>query len=285
MIKIHEYSQEELERFRHFQSLSYDILDSAAADLCAGRSEIEAAHSLRKAFHLAGAHNYFHVPVALFGKRCAYPGEFGAFEALPTDQTLDEGDSFILDAAPIFDGYTVDTSCAYDFGENPIFRQLDQELPILRRLIRDRINEGSTFQKIAWEVDDHIRDRGFENCHRKHIGAVLGHRVTKADSTRLSTWTYKGLAVKQVSWFLARSRLARGKFRNMTPNWNHTDSCKGVAPHGLWAIEPHLACDGIGVKFEEILVIDNDGARWLDDDLPHHRRWAEFSEDNACLSA
>ena len=118
--------------------------------------------------------------------------------------------------------------------------------------------------------------RGYENCHKKHIGTVLGHMVTKADTNRLASWSYKGLAVKQVSWFLTRSRLARGKRRNMTPNWNHTNACKDVAPYGLWAVEPHLASGNVGVKFEEILIIDEDGARWLDDDLPHHRRWKKF---------
>jgi len=39
-------------------------------------------------------------------------------------------------------------------------------------------------------------------------------------------------------------------------------------------MEPHIARDGVGAKFEEILIIDADGARWLDDDLPHTRRWA-----------
>ena len=277
MIKAHGYSAEELDRFRHFQRLSYEILDSTAQNLRVGNSETEATRMLRKAFHLAGAHNYFHVPVALFGERSAYPGEFGAFEALPTERVLKEGDTFILDAAPIFDGYTVDTSCAYNFSDDDVFRKLDEELPTLRRLIKDRIDEGGTFQKIAWEVDDYIRERGYENCHKKHIGAVLGHMVTKADTDRLASWSYKGLAVKQVSWFLTRSRLARGKRRNMTPNWNHTNACKDVAPYGLWAVEPHLASGNVGVKFEEILIIDEDGARWLDDDLPHHRRWNNFT--------
>lgn len=276
MIKAKGYSVEELDRFRHFQKLSYEILDSTAKNLQIGIGEREATHALRKAFHLAGAHNYFHVPVALFGERSAYPGDFGAFEALPTDRVLKDDDTFILDAAPIFDGYTVDTSCAYNFSDSDVFRKLDQELPTLRRLIKDRIDEGCTFQNIAWEVDDFIRARGYENCHRKHIGAVLGHMVTKADTNRLASWSYKGLAVKQVSWFLTRSRLARGKRREMTPNWNHTNTCKGVAPFGLWAVEPHLASGDVGVKFEEILIIDEDGARWLDDDLPHHRRWKNF---------
>jgi len=149
---------------------------------------------------VAGAHNYFHVPVALFGERTSYPGDFGGFEALSTDNRLCEGDVVILDAAPIFDGYTVDASLSWNWGGDDTFDSLDAQLPALRHLIHDRINDGASFQAIAWEVDDRIREVGFENCHRKHIGAVLGHRVTKAESTRLSSWSYKGLAVKQVAW-------------------------------------------------------------------------------------
>lgn len=59
----------------------------------------------------------------------------------------------ILDATPIFDGYTVDTSCAYDPGASSIFRLLDAELPTLRKLIRIRINEGGTFQWIATRMN------------------------------------------------------------------------------------------------------------------------------------
>jgi Xaa-Pro aminopeptidase len=240
--------------------------------LTPGVNEKSTARKMRKAFHEAGAHNYFHVPVALFGERSAYPGEFGAFEALATDRVLEKSDTVILDAAPIFDGYTVDTSYAFNFGKSEVFDRIDRELPILRDLIEQSVNDGKMFQQIAWEVDDYIRERGFENCHRKHIGAVLGHLVTKSTSQRLAAWSYKGLAVKQVSWFLARSR-----FSGPTPNWNHTNACKGVAPYGLWAVEPHLAEGNVGAKFEEILIIDKDGARWLDNDLPHHRRWAKFT--------
>jgi hypothetical protein len=44
---------------------------------------------------------------------------------------------------------------------------------------------------------------------------------------------------------------------------------------GLWAFEPHIARDDVGAKWEELLVIDQDRAYWLDDDLPHVRRWNE----------
>jgi hypothetical protein len=42
----------------------------------------------------------------------------------------------------------------------------------------------------------------------------------------------------------------------------------------MWAIEPHLGFRGVGVKFEELLVVTDADAYWLDDDLPHVRRWA-----------
>lgn len=32
---------------------------------------------------------------------------------------------------------------------------------------------------------------------------------------------------------------------------------------------------GVGAKFEELLVITDDDAFWLDDDLPHVHRWRE----------
>lgn len=273
MIKVNGYSADELAAFRNYQRIAFGVLDSVAATLQPGMTEHDAARQMRKAFHEAGAHNYFHVPVALFGERTTYPGDFGEFEALPTNRALNNKDVVILDAAPVFCGYTVDTSLAVNFSGRAGFDELDRYLPELRQVILDQVVEGISFQKIAWSVDDRIREFGAENCHRKHIGAVLGHRVTKAASLRFAGWSIKGLAVKQVAWFLARSRLARGRFRRHTPNWNHTSSSDVSVPHGLWAVEPHIARGDVGVKFEEILVIDEAGARWLDDDLPHHRRW------------
>jgi hypothetical protein len=43
---------------------------------------------------------------------------------------------------------------------------------------------------------------------------------------------------------------------------------------GLWTVGPHIGLAGVGVKFEELLVVTEDDAFWLDDDLPHRRRWS-----------
>jgi hypothetical protein len=52
---------------------------------------------------------------------------------------------------------------------------------------------------------------------------------------------------------------------------------------GLWAVEPHLGFRGVGAKFEELLVITDDDAYWLDDELPHVQRWTQRRATNATL--
>jgi Xaa-Pro aminopeptidase len=267
------FSAEQLEKFKRYQRLSYDVLEAATDVLRPGVSEQEAARHIRKKFHLAGARGYFHVPVVLFGDRTAYPGDFGRLEAISTDRGLEEGDAVIFDAAPIFDGFKVDTSYAFSFGSNPRFEAADRALREFRALLLALIEEGLSFREVAWKIDDRVKELGFENCHKKHIGAVLGHRVTYAPQYPVRLPRIWGLAPRQVSWFLYKSLQARLGARAATPNWNASRQCSTKPTEGLWAMEPHIARDGVGAKFEEILVIDADGARWLDDDLPHTRRW------------
>ncbi len=108
MIKTNGFTVEELDRFREFQRRSYAVLTAAAENVRPGMTEQEVARRLRKAFHEEGVHTYFHVPVALFGSRTAYPGDFGKFEALATERVLSPGETVILDAAPVYDGCTVE---------------------------------------------------------------------------------------------------------------------------------------------------------------------------------
>lgn len=273
LIQHRNFRPEQLAEFRKYQRLSYDVLEQSQEVLKPGVSEKEAARRIRKNFHLAGARGYFHVPVVLFGDRTGYPGDFGQLEAISTDRTLKEGDAVIFDAAPIFNGYKVDTSYAFAFGDNPAFERADAALEQFRDLLVELIHDGLTFREVTWKTDDRIKEIGFENCHKKHIGAVLGHRVTYAPQYPIRMPKIWGLSPRQVSWFLAKSVQSRLGQPKATPNWNASRQCATPPTEGLWAMEPHIARDGVGVKFEEILVIDGDGVRWLDDDLPHTRRW------------
>lgn len=76
------------------------------------------------------------------------------------------------------------------------------------------------------------------------------------------------------------SDAVRGHREGWSPLWSPY-RCSGHPPQpGLWAVEPHPGFRGTGAKFGEILVVTDSrdseqSAFWLDDDLPHVRRWAE----------
>jgi Xaa-Pro aminopeptidase len=272
-LQTRNFNSEDLSRFRQYQRQSFETLSKVGRSLKAGESEIEVARRIRKAFHHQGVHHYFHVPVALFGERTSYPGDFGEFEALATDKKLEAGMPVILDAAPIYDGYLVDTSLPFAFGSNPLMDELTRQLQDFRPLIKDGVNAGKTLQAIELEVNEMMQDLGYLNCHRKHIGSVLGHRVMKVTNRPWNRLKIKQLGVRQVSWFYWKSILAKKGWQNDSPNWNQFKTSNHAPFHGLWAVEPHIAKNGVGTKFEEILVIGEDGAEWLDNDLPHTRFW------------
>lgn len=275
-LQDHDFNDQELDRFRGHQRTTYAVLESVGRSLREGDTEHEVCRRLRRELKRAGAQNWFHVPVALFGDRTAYPGDFGALGALPTERRLQSNDPVILDAAPIFDGYTVDCSFGLRFGVAPLQDCLETALAELRGLIRDRANQRQTMRSIAQEVDARIAALGLENCHRKHIGLVLGHRVTRERNAILRGRSVWGLAPRQAGYFALNSLRARRGAAAHSPNWNHTRQSDCPVPDGLWAIEPHVALNGEGLKFEELLVVRDGVACYLDEDLPHRRRWREL---------
>ncbi|MGQ0586060.1 MAG: M24 family metallopeptidase, partial [Gammaproteobacteria bacterium] len=115
-MKISGFTAAELDQFKEYQRASYAVLEGVAREMREGETEKDVTRRIRKRFHEQDVHHYFHVPVALFGTRTAYPGDFGQLEALPTDRKLERGMPVILDAAPVYRGYTVDTSYATSFG-------------------------------------------------------------------------------------------------------------------------------------------------------------------------
>jgi hypothetical protein len=45
-------------------------------------------------------------------------------------------------------------------------------------------------------------------------------------------------------------------------------------------VEPHAGKDGVGAKWEEILVIEGGEARWLDESPPHVLQWRNIEMDD-----
>jgi Xaa-Pro aminopeptidase len=275
-VQTDDFTQEQLQRFRTLQRQVYATLEEVAGGLRAGITEMEATRTLRRAFRQQGVQTYFHVPVALFGERSAYPGDFGQLGALPTGRALRDDDAVIVDAAPIFDGYTIDCSFAVprQGADTATFGEADRLLERCRALILRRAREGANMRAVAREIDALVTDEGFENCHKKHIGRVLGHRVTRSTGGVLGGLQVWGLSPLPVSYFFAYSFVSANGPADFTPNWNNTRQSDCTMQPGLWAVEPHVARGATGSKFEEILVVTRDDAYWLDEDLPHHRRWA-----------
>lgn len=272
-IQDRDFSAADLERFKQCQRLSFEILEQTAETLQEGETEKAVGKRIHKRMMQAGADYYFHGPAVMFGDRTAYPGDFGRLGALPTERRLKAGDSVTLDCAPCFGGYTVDTSYCTSFGGGGVPVELDRALVEFRQSIRARVKQGVTMREIARQVDAEVKEKGMENCHRKHIGMVLGHRVVKETSSFLRGRSIWGLSPRQALYTLVRSRQAKNNRPAVTPIWNHTRQSDAPLPDGLWAVEPHVAKDGIGAKFEDILVVQGGDAYYLDNDLPHTRRW------------
>jgi len=275
-IQTRDFTSGQLERFKALQRQVYATLQEVAATLEPGITEQAVAQRMRRALRRQGARTYFHVPVALFGERSAYPGEFGRFEALPTTRVLRDQDAVILDAAPVLDGFTIDCSYAVPRAgaDGAVFRAADALLSRCRALILERAEQRANMRAVAREVDAMIRAAGFENCHRKHIGCVLAHRITRSAAGWLGSRRVWGLSPLPVGYFLVNGVRSRRSRAELTPNWNHTRQSDCAMQPGLWAVEPHVARGATGVKFEEMLVVTEERAYYLDDDLPHRRRWS-----------
>ncbi len=275
-IKTRRFSATELSHFRDLQRLSFSILEEVASNLVGGETEKDIAHSLVKRYRAAGAGAFFHLPVALFGERTALPGAWPIGNFFPKRKTLQVGDSVILDAAPLFKGYLVDTSYSFCFGHNDDHRTMMQHLAGYRDSVPAAINSGDGFKTIADRVLTTMQAAGYEPAHTKHPGEVLGHRAIKTPNLPFQP-RMQGFDAVSLGWFKIKDSLAMRGVGRRSPLWNSSRASDHPAHDGLWLVEPHAGLGAVGAKWEEILVIDKGEARWLDDNPPHVRQWAQIA--------
>ncbi len=276
LVKYNRFSASMLDRFRQLQRRSFAILEGMAATLRPGQTEKEVARALVRRYRDAGVTSFFHLPVVLFGERAALPGTWSIGKFFPKERALRPGDSVIMDAAPLFQGYMVDTSYSFCFGENPAHRQMMANLARFRDEVRQAVDDGRSFQSIARSVAAEIRAMGYEPVHVKHPGEVLGHRAVKTINLPFA-WRYRGFDAPSLLWFILAGKAAERGWGRGAPTWNEraTSDCSPL--DGLWLVEPHAGDGPVGAKWEEILVIENGRARWLDDEPPHVRQWQEIA--------
>jgi hypothetical protein len=167
-------------------------------------------------------------------------------------------------------------------GTNQVFRELDSGLARIRSFLRDGIAARASMLVLYHELDELLASRGWESCHHRQADRALGHLVFPLEHetgrpTPLPGW---GAVAAEKMLAAGIDALDHG---TCYPLWNDSSFTDYPATPGLWAIEPHIGLDGVGVKFEELLVVTGDDAYWLDDDLPHVKRWAAARYNTASL--
>jgi len=278
IFKTKNFSAKEIDRFRELQTLVFSLQTEIADILEKGMSERDVTTIMMKKYRAAGAGNYFHLPVALFGERTALPGDWSIGHFFPKKKLLAKGDSVILDAAPLFGGYLVDTSYSFCFGKNKKHDAMMRDIIKERALILDAVNAGQSFQKIALDVRARASANGYESAHEKHPGEVLGHRAGRwrfaGKSQKNKGWRMKGFDGATLSWYITKSKIAKLGLKTQNPLWGPNEVSNHKPTDGLWLVEPHYGKDGVGAKWEEILIIKKGKAEWLQDNPPHVAQWA-----------
>lgn len=271
MIEFEGFTDPHLEQFRRWQAVSYDVLGEVAAGIEPGVTERDATRWAMKAYRREGADRFFHLPVALFGDRTTLPEPWTILSFWPTDRALEPGDPVVLDASPIFDGYVVDTSISYSPESSPAHTAVMADDLTYRATILDAVRSGATFREIAQTVDTDMTRRGYRNCHRLHPEQVLAHRAVRIiDPTALPPPDPSGFDPTVLGWFIDGIAAAQDH-GTPSPTWSDRPTSDHPPAPGLWAVEPHLARGDLGLKWEELLVIEDDDAYWLDENVPHLR--------------
>ena len=262
---------DDLSRFREVQRLAYACAEAIAERLAPGMTERQAAAEMRRWLTRRGVDDWFHLPFAWFGDRTAFRGLIAPHQFFPTDRKLAVGMPFILDVAPVVDGYAADIGYAGSLGENAAVTRLQADLAAHRALIVEGVRAGRSFRRVYADVDRLLERQGYDNRHRCYPFGVLAHRVERVEGPG-ANWELAGFGVRGIGAML-RS-LTVGRVAGWSPLWGPTAASEHPPTPGLWAVEPHLGAGEVGAKFEELLVITEEDAYWLDDEVPHVRRLA-----------
>jgi Xaa-Pro aminopeptidase len=264
---------EHLAGFRRSQALAYACVTSVEKELREGMTERQAAQLIHVYLADHGVREYFHRPFAWFGDRTSFTNFHLPLQFFPTGRKLRAGMPVILDVAPIVDGHASDIGYACKLGENRQHDKMLADLAPYRRLIVEGVRAKKNLDQIYREVDQLIERQGYKNRHRKYPFRVLAHRVNYLPLEARTEFRLAGFGVPALNYLFGRVAQAVRSAQHESPFWNDSAASAHPAEPGLWAVEPHIGAGGVGVKWEELLVVTENDAYWLDDDLPHVRRF------------
>jgi hypothetical protein len=247
---------DELERRRRAQHRVEDVLREVASMLAAGDTELRGARLIRERL----PERWFHEPYVWFGDRTAPRGSRRASDFRPSERRLEPGMPVILDAAPYVDGFVVDVSYTFSFGDNAELARLLVDLAAIRELILERARAAVRPSEIYRAVEEEAAARGCRTCHGLIPFGPLAHRVDRVRLPRVGA-NVAGVDVATLAALGAGELLARvPSWPVASPLWTAATRSSLV---GLWSVEPHVARGDVGAKFEQLLVVRDHGAEWL----------------------
>ena len=246
-------SEQQLEAYRTCQSLARQGALEIKSLLCEGWTERRAAELLDTWLRDHGVAQFFHHSFVWFGDRTRFADVRGYRDYQSCGRVLGPDQAVILDVAPIFSDVMCDIGYSFVFGENDQITEGLDWIADLRELIPEIFEQCQNGGEVWTKIDQMIFDAGYDNIHAKYPFGVLGHRLHQGGAVGPKQH------VLNFGWQSYWAFLSRGLFGQLL-NEDHEGSTEG-----LWAIEPHIGGAGWGVKFEEILLVENGKARWIDD--------------------
>ena len=273
-----ELQPEHIEGFRRSQTLAYASAVAVEQQLREGMTERDAANLMMAYLADHGCQEYFHTPFAWFGNRTAFTNFRSDLDFAPSLRRLKAGDPVILDVAPVVDGHASDIGYACALGENKLHEQMVADLVPYRELILDGVKARRKRSDIYRDVDRLIESQGYENRHQRYPNRVLGHRVTFTPENERSKRTFGGFGLPTLKVVVVSNLMTLFSKGFQSPEWNDQASSDFPVYPGLWAVEPHIGFRGTGAKWEELLVVTENDAYWIQDDVPHLRHSKPMSK-------
>ncbi len=252
---------EDTKQYDSLQKLAFNCSQEIATLLQEGWSEQHAAKLMEVWLRDHGVKSFFHRPFVWWGDRTRFAGVNNYWDYQPTKRALCAGDVFILDVAPIRDGFVADIGFSGCYGQHAGYDGAISYLHELRERIPGmfvaKVGEGQRGHGLWHAIDQDIKSRGYENIHATYPFGVLGHRLRRVPVGLEASFIHFG-------WQSYWDYLSRGLFGQIL-NADFRGSIDG-----LWAVEPHIGGVDFGVKFEEILCVKDGEAHWLCDKPGFH---------------
>lgn len=254
-----------LDRFRRAQRTTRACLLEVEGELHPGLTERDAADRIERAVEAAGAQGFFHRPLVWSGARTSLAGLASRAEFFPSTRRLRRGDVVILDVAPIFDGCVADVSRTFSLGA---CRAMSDARAVQRRLrdaVPKLVSGGATGRDVSREVARLAAEAGFDNPQSAYLFGALAHRVYRLPASRWSMRSVAGVGLPSAVRLFGSALAATLPFADVEwPFWSDSPRADRRPGAGLWSVEPHLARDGLGFKWEELLLVTEQGTDWLD---------------------